>query len=130
MLPGTLLMPVGLFVYGWTAQYRVHWIAPNIGVLVFAAGCIVCFQCIQTYLVDAYTRFAASAIAAATVLRSLFGFAFPLFAPYMYARLDYGWGNSLLAFLGGALGGPAPLRFWYFGPSMRERSRLAAGGGE
>ena len=128
MLPGTLLLPIGLFIYGWTAQYRTHWIAPNIGCALFSSGCIICFQCIQTYLVDTYTRFAASAVAAATVLRSLFGFGFPLFAPYMYATLDYGWGNSLLAFLGIVLGVPAPITLWFFGQKLRERSRFAAGG--
>ena len=130
MLPGTLLMPIGLLIYGWTAQYQTHWIAPNIGCFVISIGCIMCFQCIQTYLVDAYTRYAASAIAAATVLRSLFGFGFPLFAPYMYAKLGYGWGNMLLAFLAIGLGGPAVAMLWFLGEGMRARSRFAAGGGD
>ena len=25
---GTILLPVGLFIYGWTTQYHVHWIVP------------------------------------------------------------------------------------------------------
>lgn len=25
LLPGFIVMPVGLFIYGWTAQYRVFW---------------------------------------------------------------------------------------------------------
>ena len=128
MNAGSILVPVGLFIYGWTAQYKVHWIGPNIGAAVFAMGMIIGFQCIQTYLVDAYTRFAASAVAASTVLRSLAGFGFPLFAPYMYAKLDYGWGNSLLGFIAIALGIPAPLLLWTFGQRLRERSKFAAGG--
>ncbi|KAL8928100.1 MAG: hypothetical protein Q9172_001010 [Xanthocarpia lactea] len=99
MVPGSVLIPIGLFIYAWTSQYHPHWVGPNIGVAIFAAGAIAGFQSVQTYLVDAYTRFAASAIAAATVLRSLAGFGFPLFAPYMYDKLDYDWGNSLLGFL-------------------------------
>ena len=93
-------------------QYHTHWIGPNIGAAVFAAGVIIGFQCIQTYLVDSYTRFAASAIAAATVLRSLAGFGFPLFAPYMYNALGYNWGNSLLGFIAIGLGIPAPFLLW------------------
>lgn len=91
MVPGSLLVPAGLFIYGWTAQKHTHWIGPNIGAALFAAGAIIGFQAIQTYLVDSYTLYAASAIAAATVLRSLAGFGFPLFAPAMYNALDYGW---------------------------------------
>ncbi|KAL8722560.1 MAG: hypothetical protein Q9225_000955 [Loekoesia sp. 1 TL-2023] len=128
MVPGSLLVPTGLFIYAWTAQYHTHWIGPNIGVAIFAIGGVTCFQCTQTYLVDTYTRFAASAVAAATVLRSLAGFGFPLFAPYMYDRLEYGWGNSLLGFIALGLGVPAPFLLWVFGEKLRKRSPFAAGG--
>ncbi len=128
MIPGSLLVPTGLFIYGWTSQYHTHWIGPNIGAALFSAGAIIGFQCIQTYLVDSYTRFAASAIAAATVLRSLAGFGFPLFAPYMYNALHYGWGNSMLGFIALGLGVPAPFLLWFFGSKLRERSPFAAGG--
>ncbi|KAL8845957.1 MAG: hypothetical protein Q9221_008919 [Calogaya cf. arnoldii] len=129
MVPGSVLVPIGLFIYAWTAQYNTHWIGPNIGAAIFAAGAIAGFQSVQTYLVDAYTRYAASAIAAATVLRSLGGFGFPLFAPYMYDKLDYGWGNSLLGFLAIALGLPAPFLLWLYGEKLRKKSPFAAGGG-
>ncbi|CAL8576335.1 hypothetical protein XPA_002222 [Xanthoria parietina] len=129
MVPGSVLVPTGLFIYAWTAQYNTHWIGPNIGAAIFAAGAIAGFQSVQTYLVDAYTRFAASAIAAATVLRSLAGFGFPLFAPYMYDKLGYGWGNSLLGFLAVGLGLPAPILLWTYGETLRKKSPFAAGGG-
>lgn len=128
MLPGSLLVPIGLFWYGWSAEAGVHWIMPNIGAAIFSAGTIVAFQCIQTYLVDSYTMFAASAIGAATVLRSLAGFGFPLFAPYMYQALGDGWGNSLLGFIGLALGVPAPVLLWKYGKALRAKSQFAAGG--
>ena len=127
MVPGALLVPAGLFIYGWTSYFRVHWIAPNIGAALFAAGTIISFQCTQTYIVDAYTRYAASAVGAATVLRSMAGFGFPLFAPYMYAALGLGWGNSLLGFLAIGLGIPAPLLLWKYGKALREKSQFAAG---
>ena len=127
MIPGALLVPIGLFLYGWTAQAHTHWIVPNIGACIFAAGVIIGFQCIQTYIVDSYTRFAASAVGAATVLRSLAGFGFPLFAPYMYAKLHYGWGNSLLGFIAIGLGFPAPFLLWKFGEKLRKKSTFAAG---
>jgi len=127
MLPGALLVPVGLFWYGWSAQAKTHWIVPNIGAAIFAAGTIIGFQCIQTYIVDSYTKFAASAVGAATVLRSLAGFGFPLFAPYMYAALDYGWGNSLLGFIAIGLGWPGPILLWLYGEKLRKQSTFAAG---
>jgi multidrug resistance protein len=120
-------LPTGLFIYGWTAEFHTHWIWPNIGVVIFAIGIIVSFQCIQTYLIDAYVRYAASAIGAATVMRSLAGFGFPLFAPAMYKTLGYGWGNSVLGFVAIGIGLPAPVLLWFYGERLRVRSPFAAG---
>ena len=127
MLPGAIMVPVGLALYGWSAQYKMPWIVPNIGTAIFAAGNQLVFQNCQTYIVDAYTRYAASAIAATAVFRSLGGFAFPLFAPAMYKALGYGWGNSVLSFAGIAVGLPVPFILWWFGESLRKRSTFAAG---
>ncbi|KAI0195972.1 major facilitator superfamily domain-containing protein [Astrocystis sublimbata] len=127
MIPGAVLMPVGLIVYGWTAQNKTHWIWPNIGAFLFATATVISFQCLQTYLVDTYTRYAASAVAAGTVFRSLAGFGFPLFAPALYGSLNYGWGNTLLALLGVVLGFPAPFLLWRYGETLRKRSPFAAG---
>lgn len=122
----TFVVPAGLFTYGWTAQTHQHWIAPNIGTCLFAIGNIITFQCMQTYTVDAYTKYAASAMAAVSVLRSLAAFGFPLFAPYMYNALHYGWGNSLLAFISIGIGIPTPYLLWKFGEKLRKASPYAA----
>lgn len=127
MAPGAVLVPAGLLIYGWTAEAHTHWIGPNIGAVLFSAGAIVGFQCIQSYLVDSYTRFAASAVGAAAVLRSLAGFGFPLFAPDLYAALGFGWGNTLLAFVGIAIGWPGPILLWKYGEALRRKSPFAAG---
>ena len=127
MVPGALLVPIGLFIYGWSAQYHVFWLVPNIGAFLFAAGTIIGFQCVQTYIVDSYQRYAASAVGAATFLRSLAGFGFPLFARAMFDALGLGWGNSLLGFVGIAIGIPAPFLLWKYGEKLRSKSQFAAG---
>jgi hypothetical protein len=127
MIPAALCVPIGLLGYGWAAQTGAHWIWPNIGVGVFAVGMVTGYQCIQTYIVDSYTRYTASAMGAAAVLRSLAGFGFPLFAPIMYEKLHYGWGNSILALIAIVLGWPAPFLLWRYGEALRKRSPFAAG---
>ena len=75
------------------------------------------------YLVDTFT-YAASALAAASVFRSMLGFAFPLFGSQMFAKLGLGGGNSLLAGLAIALGIPFPVWLWFYGEKVRARSTL------
>ncbi|OBT70455.1 hypothetical protein VE03_00258 [Pseudogymnoascus sp. 23342-1-I1] len=121
MIPGALIIPVGLFTYGWTAQARAHWIAPDMGIAIFGCGIIIGTQAMQAYVMDSFRKYVASASAASQLLRSITGFAFPLFAPQMYHSLGYGWGNSLLAFLFIAIGVPAPLILWRYGERLRAK---------
>ena len=124
---GSPLVTIGLFWYGWAVQAQVYWVVPNLGIIVFTAGSIICLSGMQTYIVDVYTRYAASAFAAGAILRSLAGFSFPLFAPYLYKDLGYGWGTSVLAFISIGLGWGAPVIFWLFGETLRKHSKYAAG---
>lgn len=126
MTLGATLMPIGLLIYAWTSQYRVHWIVVDIGVAIYAAGTFASFQCLQTYLIDTYTTYTASAFAAATILRSIFGTVFPLFANQLYETLDYGWGTTTLALIAIVTGWPAPILLWKFGPQLRARSPYSA----
>ncbi|TBU32694.1 MFS polyamine transporter [Dichomitus squalens] len=125
MIPGTILLPIGLLITGWTARADVHWIAPDIGIALVGAGTILNFQSIQTYVIDAFTLHAASALAAVTFLRSLAGFGFPLFAPAMYNALGYGKGDTILACFAIAVGIPAPFLLWTYGERIRNASKYA-----
>ena len=53
----------------------------------------------QTYMIDAFRGYSASAIAAATTMRSIFGTFLPLGGPAMYDKLGFGWGNTILGIL-------------------------------
>lgn len=68
-------------------------------------------QSLTAYLMDAYTIYAASAIAATVVLRSLLAMAFPLFSPSLFAALGDQWAVTLFAFLALACT-PMPILFW------------------
>jgi len=122
LLIGGALVTIGLFWYGWSAEEKLHWIMPVIGTAIFGAGMIPVFAAVQTYLIDMSPRYAASAISAATLFRSLFGFAFPLFGKQMYEKLGYGWGNSLMGFLALPLGILFPLFIYKYGEPLRIRA--------
>jgi hypothetical protein len=125
MVPASLFIPAGLLIYGLTVAAHKHWILPNLGTFLFSLGVIVNFQCIQNYLIDAYSLYAASAIGAATLLRAIAGFGLPLLGPRLYASLGYGGGNGLLAGIAVGLGGAAPWVLWRYGGWLRGRSRFA-----
>jgi hypothetical protein len=46
---------------------------------------VLLFLSIQNYLIDAYLIYAASVLAANSVIRSLLGAAFPMFTRFMYS---------------------------------------------
>lgn len=121
---GGLLLPAGLFIYGWTSQYGVHWIVPIIGMGLIGIGNTVMFLTIIMYLVDTYTIHAASALAANTLFRSLGGAFLPLAGLKLFATLGLGWGNSLLGFIGLAMV-PVPFLFLKYGEYLRHRYEIA-----
>lgn len=124
ILPGSLLIPAGLFIYGWTAYEQVHWIAPMIGSSVMSVGSIIITMSIQTYLVDAFPANAASVSAANTVLRSILGALLPLCGLDLYDAIGLGWGNSLLGFIALALA-PVPVCLGIFGDRLRTNPKFA-----
>lgn len=134
---------VGLFIYGWTAYYQVHWIAPIIGTVFIGYGAffVMVSRCsppranlglgltkgqmpAQLYLVDLFgSEAAASALGANILLRYVSGTFLPLAGPSMYRTLNYGWGNTLLGFLALAFV-PAPILFYKYGGRLRAKSAV------
>ncbi|KAJ7595902.1 MFS general substrate transporter [Mycena floridula] len=113
-------LPIGLLIYGWSAQAHAFWLVPEYFNLNFQGAN---WTCIQTYLVDSYSIHAASAIAGVSSFRAFAGFGFPLFADDMYSELGDGWGNSLLALICLVIGCPAPFIFYRYGAQLRARSK-------
>jgi hypothetical protein len=74
------------------------------------------------YLVQAYGRYAASAVAASKVLQSIGGCFLPLAGQPLFNALGLGWGNSLLAFLA-MLFIPVPFILLKYGEKLRNISK-------
>lgn len=83
------------------------------------------FLPVLTYLLDAYTMYAASVLAASAALRSVFGAVFPLFTKIMYDNLGIHWASSIPAFLALACV-PMPFLFHQYGAAIRARCPYAA----
>ncbi|RYP50305.1 hypothetical protein DL768_004158 [Monosporascus sp. mg162] len=130
MVIGTVLAPVGLLWWGWSGEAKLHWIMPNIGSFIFAMGIYVCSTCVSVYTIDTYTQYAASAISTNLVLRGITAAFFPLFAPYMFDSLGFGYGGTALAVGFGIFGLFVMSVLWFYGETLRSRSPYCAAGND
>jgi len=121
---GAILLPLGLFWFAWTTAPSIPPIISIIAGVPFGTGIALILQSLVAYLLDTYTIFAASAIAATIVLRSILAAAFPLFSPPMFAGLGDQWACSVFAFLALSCM-PIPILFWKYGRRVRARSKFA-----
>ncbi|KAI1773678.1 MFS general substrate transporter [Hypoxylon cercidicola] len=124
-LIGSILLPIGLFWFAWTNGPDVHWVVCIIASGFFAAGLVLVFLSLMNYLIDSYVIYAASVLAANSVLRSLFGAAFPLFTTAMFENLGIHWASSIPAFLALACL-PFPFLFYKYGHAIRMKCKFAA----
>ncbi|KAI2636308.1 polyamine transporter 1 [Hypomontagnella submonticulosa] len=122
---GSILLPVGLFWFAWTCGPEIHWIVSIIASGFFAAGLVLVFLSLMNYMIDSYVIYAASVLAANSVLRSIFGAAFPLFTTAMYTNLGIHWASSIPAFLA-VLCLPFPFLFYKYGAAIRMKCKFAA----
>jgi len=120
---GGPLFVISLFWIGWTARPDIHWIVPVLAALPFGMGFLLLFMALLNYLVDAYEIFAASATAASSSSRSLFGALLPFAAKPMYDTLGVPWACSLLGFLS-LIMCAIPFVFIRYGDRIREKSKF------
>ncbi|EPS38601.1 hypothetical protein H072_7625 [Dactylellina haptotyla CBS 200.50] len=123
-LVGSVCIPIGLFWFAWSNGPNVHWFASVAAGTPFGFGMVMVFLSVFNYLIDSYTIFAASVLAANAVLRSTFGAVFPLFTGPMYQKLGIHWASSVPAFLALACV-PAPFLFYKYGEAVRLKCKYA-----
>lgn len=123
MIFGSILMPLGLFLYGWSAERRLPWIVPVLGTALTGFGLSVTNISLYSYLVDAFSIYAASAVAASVVVSCIAGALLPMVGPPLFAQLGYGWGTSVLAFIA-MIFIPVPIFLMKYGERARNQSRF------
>ncbi|PWY72939.1 MFS general substrate transporter [Aspergillus heteromorphus CBS 117.55] len=115
----------GLFWFGWTGWDRsIHWMAPTAAGVLVGFGMTSIFMQGFNYLLDTYLRFAASAFAANTMMRSMVGAVFPLFTRQMFDNLGIQWAGTLLGCIAVVMI-PIPVMFYVYGGRLRRTSKLA-----
>ncbi|KAF2259328.1 multidrug transporter [Lojkania enalia] len=121
-IPGSFFgLAAGLFWYAWTSYSYLHWILPTIGLALVGFGMFTVTAAVTAYILDCYSKYAASAIAGVAFLENCFAAFLPLATQSMYSNLGFQGAGSLL-------GGAAivlsfiPLVLQRWGKGVRERS--------
>lgn len=122
---GAVALPVGMFAFAWTNYPTIHWSASVILSAPFGFGCVLVILPMINYLIDAYTIYAASVLAAAAIFRSILGAVFPLFTTRMYDALGIHWASSIPAFFTLACM-PFPFVMHRYGATLREKCKYAS----
>ena len=144
---GTPLLAISIFCLGWTGNYEsVPWYVPALSTIPLGMGIVLVFMSFlvrstrpslfpyqntmlilfghQSYTVDTYRMYSASAFAANTMVRSLVGAAFPLFTRQMYEGMGVNWASTLIGGIALMLL-PIPFLFYKYGPRIRARSKFS-----
>lgn len=124
MMFGCWFLPIGLFSFAWTSSPHISWAGPCFSGLACGFGFLSLYNPANNYIVDSYQHYAASALAAKTFVRSIWGACVPLFTIQMYHRLGSEWATTLMAFISLACC-LIPFLFFFYGARIREFSKYA-----
>ncbi|KAK4225419.1 major facilitator superfamily domain-containing protein [Podospora fimiseda] len=117
-------LPLGLFIFGFTARPSIHFLWPCLGLVLATMGILSIYLAVFNYFADVYTQYASSALAAQSFSRNVLAGCFPLVTTTLFNNL----GNAKA---GGLLGGIAALLTvvpWVlvlWGEKIRARSPFA-----
>ncbi|PSN68748.1 MFS general substrate transporter [Corynespora cassiicola Philippines] len=120
----SFLLPIGLFLFAWTATPEIHWVVSTIGIAILSGGIFLIMQSIFLFLPLSYPKYTASVFSGNNVARSVLAAAIVHCSQPLYINLGVDRGVSLLGGLTvGCIAGIFAL--WYYGPSLRARSKFA-----
>lgn len=111
----------GLFFFAWTSYSNIPWIVPSVALAFVGFGMFCSIAAVTSYVVDAYAKYAASAIAGIAFLENFMAAFLPLATQSMYRTLGFHWASGLLAFIALVLSF-IPLVLLRYGKNIRARS--------
>jgi DHA1 family multidrug resistance protein-like MFS transporter len=121
---GSFFLPVGLFIFAWTANSKIHWIVPLIGVVIFVTGMFWILQALFVYIPFSYPKYAASLFAGNDISRAATAAGCIQFARPLFINLGIHKGVSVLAGLS-VIGIPGTIAMYAYGKQLRSRSKFA-----
>ncbi|KAK4060931.1 hypothetical protein Trihar35433_9856 [Trichoderma harzianum] len=121
---GSVVLPIGLFIFAWTARASIHWIVPLIGVTIFVLGQYMVIQGLFMYVPVSYPQYAASIFTGNDLIRSAVATGCILAARPMFINLGVHKGVTVLAGLS-IMGIIGTLLMYKYGKTLRAKSKFA-----
>ncbi|KAI0102654.1 major facilitator superfamily domain-containing protein [Nemania sp. FL0031] len=119
-----VLLPVGLYLFGFSAQPSIHWIVPTVAIGLATAGIYYVYLATFNYLADIYQAYASSALAAQSFCRNVLGGVFPLVTAMLFTNLGEDAAGGVLGAIATVLA-VVPWVLIFFGERIRRRSKYA-----
>ncbi|KAK8008310.1 hypothetical protein PG991_010861 [Apiospora marii] len=121
VIGGSVGVTGGMFIYAWAAYATVPWPVITLGLVLVGLGTTAVVISIANYLVDAYSKYAASALAAVGLAENLSIAFLPLASSALYTGLGFQWASTLLGLVSlGLVATPFVVIRW--GGEIRARS--------
>ncbi|KAJ0166034.1 putative MFS-type transporter [Colletotrichum tanaceti] len=118
-----VLLPVGLFLFGFTGNQKFHWVAPAIGIGLATWGIYSVYLATFNYFADVYHIYTSSALAAQSCCRNILGGIFPLVTGALFRNLGEKHASLLLGSIAAGLA-IIPWALVLFGERIRKRSKV------
>ncbi|KAJ8117288.1 hypothetical protein ONZ43_g4245 [Nemania bipapillata] len=119
-----VLLPVGLYLFGFSAQPSIHWIVPTVAIGLATTGIYYIYLATFNYLADIYQAYASSALAAQSFCRNVLGGVFPLVTAMLFTNLGEDAAGGVLGAIATVLA-VVPWVLVFFGERIRRRSNYA-----
>jgi len=99
IIGGFFGVTAGMLVFAWTSFPSIHWVFPTLGLAMVGFGTTAVVVSIANYLIDAYSKYAASALGAVGLIENTAIAFLPLASGAMYTNLGFQWASSVLGFV-------------------------------
>lgn len=124
VLGSAISIPVALFWLGWTDYAHISIWSPIVAVALFGYGVTGIFLCIYMYIIDSYEIYSASALTFVALVRYVVAGGMTVAGIPFYGNMGTHYTLTILACIAAALV-PIPYLLYYYGPSLRSRSKYA-----
>lgn len=127
---GAVALPVGLLIYGFTIEYRVHWFVPLFGMGLACFGLQPVATTCYTYSIDCYRERGGDVATLFNFVRQSFGMTFAFYVVLLCKRIGYQFAFVLFVVWGSVLGFLPIVVLMWRGKEIREwfqRRELGSG---